>query len=53
VQRWEQSYGFPIRRVNPSKGSVVYALQNEVDEWLRSNVIKERHPPLSIPDVKA
>jgi predicted DNA-binding transcriptional regulator AlpA len=36
VQRWERSYEFPIRRVSRSKGSVVFALQNEVEEWLRS-----------------
>lgn len=37
VQRWEQSYKFPIRRIKASKGSVVFAMRGEVDTWL-SNV---------------
>lgn len=39
VQRWEHSQEFPVRRVNPNKGSVVFALQEEVDEWLRSRTL--------------
>jgi hypothetical protein len=39
VQRWEQSYKFPIRRIKASKGSVVLAIRDEVDTWL-SNVSK-------------
>jgi PAS domain-containing protein len=35
VQRWEHAHGFPVRRVEPNKGAVVFALRNEVDEWLR------------------
>jgi predicted DNA-binding transcriptional regulator AlpA len=35
VQRWEQVHQFPIRRVEPGKGAVVFALRNEVEEWLR------------------
>ncbi|HKV78783.1 MAG TPA: PAS domain-containing protein [Candidatus Sulfotelmatobacter sp.] len=34
VQRWEHTYQFPIRRVNPHKGAVVFALQKDVDTWL-------------------
>jgi hypothetical protein len=34
VQRWERAYEFPVRRVNPNKGSVVFAFQNEIDVWL-------------------
>lgn len=34
VQRWERALEFPIRRVNPNKGSVVFAFQNEVEDWL-------------------
>jgi transcriptional regulator with PAS, ATPase and Fis domain len=41
VQRWEQILRFPVRRMNPNKGSVVFAFQNEVDEWLRGRSI---HP---------
>jgi hypothetical protein len=37
VQKWEQSYRFPIRRVKASKGSEVFAIRREVDTWL-SNV---------------
>lgn len=34
VQRWEQDFRFPVRRLNPSKGAVVYAVRSEIDEWL-------------------
>lgn len=36
VQRWERSYGFPVRRLKPSKGSLVFALTGEVEAWLRT-----------------
>ena len=36
VQRWEAMHGFPIRRVSKNKGAVVFALQDEVDSWLRT-----------------
>lgn len=36
VQRWEQNYRFPIRRLQQSKGSVVFAFQEEVDRWMGS-----------------
>ena len=35
VQRWEQHYNFPIRRLEPRKGAVVFALKAEVDSWIR------------------
>lgn len=35
VQRWEHAYEFPVRRVKPSKGSVVFAFEKEVQEWLQ------------------
>lgn len=35
VQRWEMEYEFPVRRIEPKKGSVVFAFQREVEEWLR------------------
>ena len=35
VQRWEQHYNFPIRRLERSKGAVVFALKAEVDSWIR------------------
>jgi PAS domain S-box-containing protein len=35
VQRWERSYGFPVRRLKASKGSLVFALTGEVETWLR------------------
>ena len=34
VQRWEQHYNFPIRRLERSKGAVVFALKAEVDSWI-------------------
>jgi len=36
VQRWEQSFGLPIRRVAASKGSVVFAGRDEIDRWLHT-----------------
>lgn len=36
VQRWEVAYDFPVRRIDPKKGSVVFAFQGEVEEWLRT-----------------
>ncbi|GEM_PF-3934116 len=35
VQRWEQRYNFPIRRLERSKGAAVFALKAEVDTWIR------------------
>ena len=35
VQRWERAHRLPVRRVEPSKGAVVFAFKNEVDRWLR------------------
>ena len=32
VERWQQEFGLPVRRPIP-KG-IVYALRNELDEWL-------------------
>jgi PAS domain-containing protein len=34
IQRWEQRYNFPIRRLQRSKGAVVFALTGEVDGWI-------------------
>jgi len=39
VQRWEDAHEFPIHRVRPSKGSVVFALPKEVDDWLRTRCL--------------
>jgi len=35
LQRWERQYGFPIRRLERSKGAVVFALKAEVDSWVQ------------------
>jgi PAS domain-containing protein len=34
VQRWEHSYGLPVRRLAAMKGSVVFALKSEIDAWM-------------------
>jgi PAS domain-containing protein len=34
LQRWEHTYGFPVRRLNQNKGAVVFALASEVDDWI-------------------
>ena len=44
VQRWEQSYGFPIRRTKASKGAVVFALREEVDGWMRARTPTVKPP---------
>src|SRR5438270_7394816 len=36
VQRWERALQFPVRRINPKKGSIVIAFPDEVEGWLRS-----------------
>lgn len=36
VQRWEQEYKFPIRRLKASKGAMVFAVKMDVDDWLRA-----------------
>ncbi len=38
VQRWEHAYEFPVRRLSPQKGAVVFASRNEVDGWLRGRL---------------
>jgi predicted DNA-binding transcriptional regulator AlpA len=42
VQRWEHTYHFPVRRVEPGKGAVVFALQEEVDQWLRQRSFRDQ-----------
>jgi hypothetical protein len=34
VQRWEQAYDLPVRRLAESKGAVVFALKAEIDNWM-------------------
>jgi PAS fold len=46
VQRWEIDHRFPVRRVIPNKGAVVFALRREVDGWLESQRMS-RECPLS------
>jgi len=36
VQRWEKEHHFPIRRLERSKGAVVFALKSEVDSWIQT-----------------
>ena len=49
VQRWEHTYNFPVRRVDPKKGSVVLAFKNEVDAWLRTHA-ELRNDKSNFPD---
>jgi len=32
VQRWEELYGLPVRRVNGSRGAVI-STRTEIDAW--------------------
>jgi PAS fold len=36
VQRWERIHGFPVRRLEVRRGAMVFALRDEVDNWVRS-----------------
>ena len=40
VQRWERLYDFPARRLQASKGAVVFALRSEVEGWQAEATIK-------------
>lgn len=42
VQRWERAHQLPVRRVEPNKGSVVFAIKSELDDWLRSQGLKDK-----------
>jgi hypothetical protein len=42
VQRYEQEYKFPVRRLKPSKGAMVFALKTEVDHWLQTETRRPR-----------
>ncbi len=33
VQRWEQVYGLPVRRVSGDGGEIIYAFVEELDDW--------------------
>lgn len=50
VQRWEQAYKFPIRRLRASKGVEVFALRDEVDRWI---VSKAQSARMDIPDERS
>jgi len=49
VQRWEQIYKLPIRRLALKKGAMVFALRSEVDRWIRKRTrrtkseLKDKH----------
>jgi PAS domain S-box-containing protein len=49
VQRWEQIYKLPIRRLAVKKGAMVFALRSEVDRWIRKGTrrtksrLKDKH----------
>lgn len=42
VQRWEREHAFPVHRVAPAKGAVVFALRQEVDLWLETRTSRAR-----------
>lgn len=39
VQRWEQAHDFPVHRVSQNKGAVVFAFKDEIDCWLRTQLV--------------
>jgi PAS domain-containing protein len=42
VQRWEECYGLPVRRLAASKGSVVFAFRVELDSWTQSKTVETK-----------
>lgn len=42
VQRWEENYNFPIRRLERNKGASVFALKAEVDSWILTRIQQAR-----------
>jgi len=52
VQRWERSYGLPVRRLQVGKLATVYAYQSELDRWFLERQPKpenEDSPPDASP----
>lgn len=41
VQRWERELGLPIRRPGSAHSHVVLAVQDEIDNWILSQGIRE------------
>lgn len=40
AQRWEHERSFPVRRITETNGAVVFAMSDEIDDWLRSRMVK-------------
>jgi len=49
VRRWEGDEGLPIHRHKHSKGSTVYAIRAELDEWRSSHYKAVQHEPAPAP----
>ena len=43
VQRWEQDLGLPVRRPKSRSKGVVFALAEDIDEWLRQQETENRN----------
>jgi hypothetical protein len=37
VQRWEESMGLPVHRVQGPRGAQIFAYRDELEEWIRSD----------------
>ena len=48
VRRWEREEGLPVRRLAHGKSSSVYALTQEIDDWMRSRSVASNQPALEI-----
>lgn len=42
VQRWEQEFGFPVRRASSGSRRAVLAIREEIDAWARCQSGNER-----------
>jgi hypothetical protein len=51
AQRYEKDLGLPVRRKQGPRGTVVYAFQHELKEWLTANPVEEQMPEVSEPDL--
>lgn len=45
VQRWEQSEGLPVRRLEHKQRSSAYAFTGELDAWLAARTPGDQEPP--------
>jgi tetratricopeptide (TPR) repeat protein len=48
VKRWEKEKGLPVRRLPGGKRQVVFAYQDEIDQWSSSAAVQNSSSPLTV-----